>query len=80
MLNVIQSSPTGWRCPGCQRCYSPNTAMCSFCPALYQTLPYTNPYPNTYPSTGTPGYLPQLPTVTCGGANGIPINRFNNAV
>ena len=24
-------APTGWRCPGCGRIYSPNTSMCPYC-------------------------------------------------
>lgn len=26
--------PTGWRCPGCGRCYSPTVGQCSFCGQL----------------------------------------------
>lgn len=25
-------SSQGWQCPGCQRCYSPSTIQCFFCP------------------------------------------------
>lgn len=65
MLNIVTTGPTGWKCPGCGRCYSPQTTMCIYCPVTYTT---TWPMlPNTYPPNGTPGYLPQLPTVTCNG-------------
>lgn len=23
--------PTGWRCPGCSRCFSPQTPECAYC-------------------------------------------------
>lgn len=68
MLNVIQTPPTGWRCPSCSRCYSPQTTMCFYCPATYTTTPTTWPMlPNTYPPNGTPGYLPGHTTITCKG-------------
>ena len=25
---------TGWSCPGCRRCYSPDVQMCWFCPGI----------------------------------------------
>jgi hypothetical protein len=37
-LGVIGSlSQTGWRCPGCSRCYAPFISECSRCGLTYRT-------------------------------------------
>ncbi|MBE3142910.1 MAG: hypothetical protein IMZ61_03185 [Planctomycetes bacterium] len=28
---MLNASLSGWKCPGCGRCYSPYVAQCAFC-------------------------------------------------
>jgi uncharacterized OB-fold protein len=28
----LHYEPSGWRCPGCGRCYGPQIAVCFYCP------------------------------------------------
>lgn len=37
----------GWKCPGCSRCYSPNTSICGYCGPTNLPAPYI---PNVPPS------------------------------
>lgn len=60
---------TGWKCPGCGKCFSPNVTECTTCgkniPEITPWKPYrTDPWPfipyNSYPTiwyrtTITPG-------------------------
>ena len=47
------SIPQGWRCPVCERCYSPTTPMCFYCGNKEATVQSTGTSINNNPSITT---------------------------